>query len=720
MNKEKILGEAKERFRRCQSRESNARNNWKSDLAFGYGDDTNNFQWDDGALDTRTAQGKPTFTVNRTKNYCYQILNDCLQNKAQIEVRAVGGGATYQAAQVMEGIVRHIEYISNAQAAYEKAAHDMIFGGIGYFRIVTDYASDEDFSQEIYIRRVPDALSVYLDPHIQQFDGSDAQYAFVFSDMDVDEFKASYPRYKDLIASMPLGLEDWDADWMREDRIRVAEYFRVTYQEDTLHHLPDGSVARESDVEDPRDMRALSLNSRTVRKPQVEWYLIAGNTIVDTTIWPGRYIPICRVVGTETEIEGELDRAGHVRGLRSPQVSYNYYTSAGIEFVALQVKSPFIADVKSIENLEEYWRDANIKNFSVLPYNGISDDGNPLEQPKRVDPPQYAGAFLDGMKIAASEMEMTSGQPPAAMGDTSNERSGKAVLERQRGAAQQTYHFIDHLSQALRFAGKIIIDLIPKIYDVPKVMKIVQPDGQFQTIQIDPNGQQAHQQVQALDIESFDPQQVAMIFAPGVGTYDVVAEVGPQYTTRRQEFVSAMMDMMAENPQLSMLCGDLVFSNLDFPGAQDVAQRMRRVLAATNPAAVDNQDPQIQELQKQLAVQHQMMDQMHQEMMQAKSKAESISYQKEIDYFKAETERLKAVGSIDPNALKPVIREMVSEMLGLPVNELIGAHMHEDALMTQHAANQAKAMAQTDVQLNQGHPPMPAESPPPPANGAAA
>ena len=701
-------------FRKCQSVESNARDNWRSDFRFGHGDSLSLYQWQGDTIDARTAAGKPCFTVNRTKSYCLQIINDAKSNKAQIEIRAVGGGATYASAEILEGIVRHISYISNAETVFEKAIYDCVFGGIGYWRVTTDYAHDDSFDQEIFIQPIRDALSVYLDPWCQQPDGSDATFGFIFTDWDKDDWAKSHPKFKDAASELPFGSDDMENNWLREDRIRVCEYFRKTSEDDVLHYLDDGSVMRESDAQDDdqlEDMKSRSVDKRDVERPMVEWYLIAGDKIVDHNRWPGKYIPIVPVCATQTWIDGELDRISHVRTLRDPQIAYNWYCSSGIEFVANQTKSPWLADVRAIEGVEDYWRDSNTRNFAVLPYRGIGDDGQPIEPPRRADPPVYAQAFLDGMKISAEEMELVSGQPPSVMGQESNERSGTAVQERQRAAANSTYHFVNALSNAIRFTGKILIDLVPKIYDTPRVMKILAQDGTPTTVQIDPAAQDAHMPVQGLDDESFTPQQVSMVFNPNVGQYDVVAEIGPQFTTRREEFVNATMDLLRENPQLNSIIGDLVFRSMDFPGAMEIADRLRRMVP---PQALGGPvDPQVMALQQQLAQQHMLMVQMGNELQQAKSKAESISYQKEIDLYKAESERMKVVGGIDPQALKPIVREMVSQLLGQPINQVIGMHMQEDAAMTQ----QATVMAQAGTPAQPGQ--SPPGQPPGPPNGAA-
>lgn len=688
MSDNKIIAEAKERFKRCQTHESAARANWQSDMAFCYGDSINLAQWDDDTIDSRTASGKPCFTVNRTRNYVMQIVNDAKQNKAQIEVRAVGGGASFQCAEVIEGIVRHIEYISNSTAAYEQACHDQVAAGVGYWRVTTDYASDDSFDTEIFIKPIKDSLSVYLDPYIQQADGSDATFGFVFTDMDKDDFSKSYPRYKEAMSSVPFSMEITADDmWEDDNRIRVAEYFRKVNKADVLHYLPTGETIRESAVAPERmeQLQQLSIKSRDIQVPQVEWYCLAGDKIVDRGTFPSRYIPIVRCVGLEVTLSGQYDRIGHVRTLRDAQKAYNWFTSSGIEFVAAQSRSPWLADIASIDGLETYWRDSNIKNYSVLPYKGVADDGaRELEPPRRADPPVYAAAFLDGLKVAASEMELVSGQPPAVMGEQGNERSGKGILERQRSAANSYYHFVNNLSSAIRFTGKILIDMIcnNQVYDTPRIMKILSQSGAMQTVQLDPNQQAPHVQQQGLDHESMDAQHVALCVNPTVGTYDVVAETGPQYTTRRQEFVAATMDILAQNESLTPVIGDLVFANMDFPGAQEISERMRRMVP---PQALGQTDPQVQQLQQQLAQQHMFIQQMAQELQEAKHKANSIAMQKDIDFYEAQTKRFGEVGKIDPQALRPIIREMVSEIMNQPVNQVIGMHMAEDVMMTKHA-----------------------------------
>ena len=702
-DKQKIIAEAKDRFKRCSDRESNTRVNFMNDLRFGIGDSINNYQWPSANLTARQSQQKPTVTVNRVRVYCNQVINESLKNKAQIEIRPTGGGASFKSAEIFEGLIRHIENNSNAQLAYESAVRSQVYGGFGYCRVTTDFVDSESFDQEIHITRVADPLSVYLDPDIAEFDGSDAKFGFVFRDMNRKDFEKDYPKYKNEVNSEPLG-EGQHSDWNDKDNIRLCEYYRIVTETDVLHHRSDGSTVKESDVKDADSKIAAakeadpnaeesetllsrlkrdSVAQRDVENKKVEHYLIAGDEIVETHEWLGKYIPIIRWIGEEFVVDGILDRKGHVRGLVAAQQAYNYHTSAGIEFVSLQSKTPWIAPVAAIEGFEELYNASNKVNLAVLPYNHKSEDGIIIPKPEREASPQFASAYLEGMKVAQNEMEMTSGQFPASMGEETNERSGKAINERQRAGLTATYHFTNNQATALRFLGEVLKDLIPKIYDTERVVKMLAEDGTMSTIQIDPNSPTAHKPVPALDPESIDPSQVAAIFNPDVGEYAVVCTVGPQYDTRRQETLNALTMILSQNESLAPIVGDLMFRCMDFSLADSIADRLKNMVP--KQALGQAPDPQVTQLQQMLAQQHQVMNTLSQELTELKSKDLSRELQKEIDWYRAESDRLKVVGGIDPAALMPIVRELVSQVLQQPVNPLINAHMQENSQMISQA-----------------------------------
>jgi hypothetical protein len=658
---EKIVKEAMRRFDICAAVENDCRLRFIEDIKFANADADNLYQWDETTRNARgygTIDERPCLTINKTRQHCLNIINDAKQNKPSVKVKPVGNGATYDAAQVFEGICRHIEYISNAQAAYDTATTFQVQGGIGWIRLATDYPDynpgDEagSYDQEIFIRRVKDPLTIYLDPDIREADGSDARYGFVFDDMSRDVFNDKFPKYKDLATKSPL---DVSGNWLRDDQVRVAEYYRIVETEDKLVSFINAQtmnreISRKSKMDKEDYQRAIDdpqTKERDIMDRKVEWYLIAGDKIIERSIWAGRYIPLIRVIGEETNINGQLDRKGHTRAMKDPQRLANYWYSAATEHVALQSKTPYIGPMAAFENLESYWDSANTVNHAWLPYNAYDDKGQPIPPPERQPPPVMAEAYIKGLMLASQEIKEVSGQFEADLGMEGNEKSGVAIQQRQRQGDNATYHYIDNLALAIRFLGKQLIDLIPKIYDTQRVVKILAEDGVEHEVQIDPQAQQAYVIKQEQQHET-----VQSIFNPTVGRYDVEADIGPAYATRRQEAFQALTQLMQKNPELMHVAGDLMFKAADFPMADKIAERLKPQQGPT---------PQQIEFQKQLQAQGELIQKMSGELTRLKADRSIEEQQKDIDRYKAITERMKVLLPLEttPADLDRMMHELI-------------------------------------------------------------
>lgn len=636
---EKVISEAQDRFKKCMTYESLARKNWLEDYKFVNADAVNGYQWPNELRKNRDIDARPCLTINKTRQHCLQIINDAKQNKPGVAIRPTGNGATYEAAQMWEGLVRHIEYISNASTAYDTATTFQVYSGYGVIRVITDYCDDKSFDQEIYIRRVDDPLSVYIDPDAKESDKSDMKFAFIFDDLDKEVFDKKYPKFKDMASSSALGD---DQNWITDNRVRIAEYFRVVETDDILFSLTDpktGEVHTMLGSRLPKEVRdelkgdPEVINRKTKRK-EIEWYLIIGEQVAEKRSWPGKYIPLVVVIGEETVIEGQMDRKGHVRAMQDPQRMYNYWTSSAVEFVALQGKSPWVASAESIEGFEVLWNTANRINHSVLIYNGLNDAGEPIAPPTKPAPPQMAPAYLQGMQIAGQELMMVSGQYQDSMGEKSNERSGKAIVERQRQGENATYHYIDNLAVSIRFLGKILLDLIPKIYDVPRAIMIMAEDGTDLEVQLNPSAAQAYK-------ETMDENNkvAERIFNPNVGQYDVQADIGPAYSTKREQAFEALMQIMTQAPATTSLIGDILFKSADFPMADEAAMRLRRMV----PPQALGQGPTQQEqlLQQQMAQMTEGYKKVMQELAETKLKLKAAGGDNEVDRYNAQTAREK-------------------------------------------------------------------------------
>ena len=638
---DRVVTEAKKRFRLAEVWESDFRKAFVSDIKFANADAENGWQWPNEIRRNRDIDQRPCLTVNKTHQHCLQIINDAKQHKPAVKIRPTGGGASYESSEVYENAIRRIEYQSNAQAAYDSATVFQVQGGMGYWRIVTDYASDDSFDQEIFIRRIKDPLNVYIDPNIVECDGSDARWGFVFDNMPREEFEEKYPDLKHISGRAALGNTD---NWMSKEHVRVAEYYRVLETPGKLIAFTDPAtqqlqVYNEKEI-DKELLRIIkedpTTRERKVTETKIEWYLIAGDEIIEREDWPGKYIPIVRLIGEELIVNGELDRKGHARALRDPQRIYNYWSSAAVEQVALQGKTPYIAPVKAIEGYETYWESANTVNHAILPYNHVDDAGAEIPMPNRQQPPTMASAYIQGLQISSNEMMMVSGQYQSMMGQQGNEVSGKAINERQRQGENSTYGYIDNLGIAIRHTGKILIDLIPKVYDTQRLIKVMDAGGEGTDIMVDPGAKAAYAK-QAHKITG----EVTHIFNPNVGKYEVEADIGPSYGTRRQEAFNAFSQIAAQNPQMMSIVGDLLFKSADFPGADEIAERLERLVP---PAATGNgPSPQEQHMQLQVQNLQQALAKTLNDLTAAKLEAKNKSEQNTISEYDAVTSRLKTL-----------------------------------------------------------------------------
>lgn len=669
-----IFKQASSRFARCEEWEARFRASFVSDVKFANADPDNGWQWPDDMRNERITAKRPCLTINKTRQHNLQIINDAKQNKPGVKISPTGGGATYEAAKIYSGIVRHIEYKSSAEQIYDMATKFQVEGGIGYFRVATDYINDKSFDQEVLIKPIDDPMSIYLDPDIKEIDGSDARFGFLFDDMPKDEFEIEYPDHAD-VGALTAIIGDKSKTWITKDHVRVCEYFRKVKEDDELLYfkVPEtgkGETARASVLKklSPEIYKAIigdkATKKRALTVEKIEWFKIAGDKIIDRGDWAGKYIPIVRVIGEETKIEGKLDRKGHTRSMKDAQRMYNYWTSAGVEFIALQTIAPWVVSAEAVDGYQEFWNAANERR-SYLPWNAYTEDGQPLTAPSRPGPPVAAGAYMQGMQVAQNEMMLATGQYQSQFGEAENAKSGVAINARQRQGDRATYHYIDGLGIAIRYLGKILIDLIPKIYDTERVVMIMGDDGKESLIQINPALKSSMKEVQSNEAEG----EATIIFNPNVGEYAVQSDIGPSYATRRQEAFNAFTQIASQNDQFMQIAGDIMFRAADFPMADELAERMRRMvpLQALGEAPPPELSMQLDQYKMQVSSMQQTIGQLMESISKKDKDLADRRASTAVAAYQARTQRLGVVANAKPelqNAVLPIAAQTEAEMLG--------------------------------------------------------
>jgi hypothetical protein len=680
-----VLATARARLDMAVGALSESREDEIDDLKFYAGSPDNHWQWPADVLATRgavqgqTINARPCLTINKLPQHVRQVTNDQRQNRPSAKVIPVDDDADVEIADIFNGMIRHIEYISDADVAYDTACENQVSYGEGYIRLLTEYSDDDTFEQDIKIGRVRNSFSVYMDPTIQDPTGADAKWCFVTEDLTKAEYTRLYPDAAPITTLQSLGVGDQSiSNWLNEDTIRIADYYYIDYDRATLNQYPGNQTAFNGTPEDKmlRGMFGKPVKSRESDRPRVKYCKINGYEILAENDWAGKWIPVIRIVGNEFEVDGRLYVSGLVRNAKDAQRMYNYWVSQEAEMLALAPKAPFIGYGGQFEGYENQWKTANTQNWPYLEVNPDVTDGQGavLPLPARAQPPMASSGLLQAKAGASEDIKSTTGQYNASLGMGSNERSGKAILARQREGDVGTYHYGDNLARGVRHIARQLIDLIPKIYDTQRVARIIGEDGETKMVKINPDQPQPVNKI-------VDQQGVVVekIYNPGVGKYDVVATTGPGYATKRQEALEAMAQLLQGNPQLWQVAGDLFVKNMDWPGAQEMSKRFAKTI---DPKLMgDSEDnPALAAAQQQMQAMGQEMEQMH-TMLQNVSKSmdmrelEIKEFDSQVKAFDAETKRLAQVqANMSPEQIQDIVMGTVHSMItsGDLINEMPG------------------------------------------------
>jgi hypothetical protein len=652
-DKKDLLATARSRLNMAMAAYSDSREDELDDLRFAAGSPDNQWQWPADVLSTRgavqgqTINARPCLTINKLPQHVKQVTNDQRQNRPAGKVIPADDKADIEVAEIFDGIVRHIEYISDADVAYDTACDNQVTYGEGYIRILTDYCSEDSFDQDIRIGRVRNSFSVYMDPTIQDPCGSDAKWCFITQEMLKEDYERAFPDALPVSSLQTQGVGDASiSQWINEDTIRIAEYFYIEHKSETLnlYHGGHKAFAGTPEAKQIEAMGLKPIKTREVDRQQIKWCKINGYEILEERDWAGKYIPVVRVVGNEHEVDGRLYVSGLVRNAKDAQRMYNYWVSQEAEMLALAPKAPFIGYGGQFEGYEQQWKTANINNWPYLEVNPDVTDGQGavLPLPQRAQPPMASSGLLQAKMGASDDIKSTTGQYDSSLGQTSNERSGKAILARERQTDTGTYHYVDNLARAVRHVTRQIVDLIPKIYDTERVARIIGLDGTTDSAKVNPQ-----QQEPVKKIVDQTGVVIEKIYNLGVGQYDVCVTTGPSYMTKRQESLEAMSNLLQGNPELWAVAGDLFIKNMDWPGAQEMSKRFAKTI---DPKLMsdDDKSPELQAAEQQIQAMGQEMEQMH-TMLQNVHKSIEAQDQKRKDYeadikaYAAETQRISAV-----------------------------------------------------------------------------
>jgi len=635
---EDFLEDIREKFMLAVQREEENRELARQDIDFGvFGE-----QWDSQVQKTRSDEGRPCHVINKFPAHIRQVVNDARQNKPSIRVRPVDDNADIKTAEVINGLIRNIEVVSKADIAYDTAIQQSATGGFGYIRVNVDYAYDDTFDKEISIERILNQFSVYGDPYSTSADGSDWNCAWVCDRIPKDEFEEKYPDFTP--TDWEGDYKDQDFEYLNDDGVWIAEYWHREEIVKKICLLSNGATLDEDVYDEQIEVfQALGVTkteSRETKSYKVTQYIISGKDILEENPWAGKYIPIIPVYGEEVVSGEKRQFKSLIRDAKDAQILYNFWRSAETEAMSNQSKAPVVAEEGSLVEVEK-WNTSNVKNYPYLLYRKGAMP--PVRQPF----PSIPAGMVQQSQSADMDIKATMGMFGASIGEQDNAVSGRAILARQRESDTGTFHFIDNLSRSLRHIGCIIVDLIPHVYTPGRVIRVLGEDLR-ETVNV------------KTAAEGQTPDVGQGIYDLTTGKYDVVVDTGPGFTTKRQESAMQMIELMRVNPAAASIMGDLLAKNLDWPGAQEIAERFKAML----PPQLQGQNPQLMQMQQQLQQAQQMLQQMQQQLESGKID-KSVDIKKvEIDAYKAETDRMQVMApAMGPQEIQALVIQTLQQVL---------------------------------------------------------
>lgn len=591
-----IISRAKDRFEKSKSAWAEIHDAAREDLRFL--SDEKDSQWDQKIAMQRRERGLQVLTLDQSGQFVHQVVNDIRQNTPSINVIPDGEGSDPEVAEAFKGIIRGIEYESNADSAYDMAAVHSVSASIGAIRIDHDYVDDTSDNQKLCIKRVINPLSIFIDPASIEIDGRDAEFCFILDKLKVSEFNKLYPDKNATSFEGANGTKKLSEN----DEITIAEYFVKDYVD-----------AGQTD------------GGRKLKKTIIRRYKISGEDILEETTFPGKYIPIVPVYGEEAWIDGKRKLHSLIRKAKPGQYLYNLWRSLEADMILRSQRAPVIAPEGATEAFAADYKDPD--KSAVLRYTEYDDQGRQLSRPARLDPAPIPSGIVNAAREMVDDIKASMGMYSASIGARGNETSGIAIQRRQIEGDTATLHFGDNLVKSITQVGRILVSAIPEIYDTPRYVTSIDIEDEPKTIGI--NGMMAQDQEAPIDLKK--------------GQYSVRVTTGASYTTKRQEAATFFSDIVAKQPQLMQVAGDLLFKNMDFPGAEALSERLKKTI---DPVLLEGengqeaQDPQKMQLVAQLQQQQQVIEQM-QQALESKQASEQMSMQLEQAKLQLEQTKLQ-------------------------------------------------------------------------------
>jgi len=556
-----IINEFKLYLKDCETN-TNVYENYKENISFVCGE-----QWDETIKRERQKYARPCLVVNKTLSFVNQVVNNILRNMPQPKIRPYR--ETTEKAEnineinicnIMDGFIKRIFTDIETTNAIKYAIFNQIAGGLGFVRIKTQYLNDKSFEQEIVIDKILDPSSVFVPFHLcEKTDLSDMPYCIIKN--YVNKFEA-----EKLYNEANIEFDEKNLT-KTNDKYLIYEYFKKeNLKKENIYLLDNGEIISEQEynILKEQNQQLTVKNVRQINKTIIRWYLVDNKNIIKEAIFPGKYIPIVPFLGLEIYSKNQKKYLSLTDLQKDTQKSYNSFYSAFTESIGLTPLAPFVAEERQVSDYKEIWENANKVPYAVLPYSSVSENGVLLPPPQRNMGSIVNSGVVAALNFATSQFKEVTGIYDASLGASGNETSGRAVIARQKQGDNAIYHFFADVISSIKHIARICLNIIPVLYDTKRYITIKTDDGNYKQILINTN-------------ETNDFTKA---------NFDVCVDTGASFETKRQEVTDTLIAIAQAMPSAIQPIMDLYFRNMDFPLAQEIADRMKIIIQQTYPGLI--------------------------------------------------------------------------------------------------------------------------------------
>lgn len=578
-------------------------------------------QWDSQEVERRDKVGRPALVIDLLNKFVDQIVGDMRLNPARIRVTPADENANASTAQIRQGKIWKIERDSNASQIYDYGGQCAVECGYGAWWVLTRYTEDNPFIQEIYIQKLPNPLACGLDPYAKDPSYADARWGFVLETVTHAEYKRQWPTAKIPTGSFTgggLAGSGYCLGW-NEDTVTVAHYFEVEMDEVEFvlvdipgEDEPQPMVKEDFDTWIAEFKKAKRLNpgetfneprvvkSNTVSIPSVVHYVLSAADIIEGPVdVPGKFIPIVMIKGRERNIEGRVYLRSMVRFAKDPQRLFNFWCTDAAEVVDLIPKAPWQMTAEQLKGYEKDYLNANVTNPAVLLYNHVPDQPPPMRNMLN----QVPTAIFEQIGVAKQAVSDAMGMYKPDVGDIGPERTGAAILLRQKPGDISTFVFLDNQRRGIAHTGRIIDSMFADVLDTERDETIIGEDDQEAVVKINTTARRAMDAISkkpgfysGMDIDQLQSlgDDNALIHSMEDGKYSVSIDTGPSFTTQRQEAADRLDRLIMAYPKLMDLAGDVIMGLHDFIGAQTIAARLKKTVPEWLEPVKEGEPPRAQ------------------------------------------------------------------------------------------------------------------------------